>query len=47
MGICANTSCGKAYMESQALKALNAEGYYTPDQIQKVCASNWNHQNPE
>ena len=38
---CAQTSCGKAYIEWKALKELNAKGVYPPNQIEKEVDSVW------
>mmetsp|Transcript_14368 Transcript_14368/g.24462 ORF Transcript_14368/g.24462 Transcript_14368/m.24462 type:complete len:123 (-) Transcript_14368:100-468(-) len=47
MGACAETSCGKAYMEWQAVKEMNKRGVYTPDQVEKVLNKNWKKFNSE
>ena len=44
---CATTSCGKAFIEWKALKALNAEGFFTPEQISTTCEKNWKYQNAD
>ena len=38
---CANTSCGRAYIEWKALKEMNEKGIYTPEQISGVVDKFW------
>ena len=42
MGACAQTSCGKAYIEWKALKEMNKKGIYPPNQIEKEVDTYWN-----
>ena len=38
---CAQTSCGQAYVEWKALKEMNKNGVYPPNQIEKEVDSYW------
>ena len=41
MAVCAQTSCGKAYIKYKALKELNAKGIYEPEQIEDAINRAW------
>ena len=42
MGACAQTSCGKMYVEWKVLKESNKKGIYPPNQIEGEVTSYWN-----
>ena len=41
MGFCAQTSCGNKYAEFTALKKMNKQGVYSPEQIEGVVEKQW------
>ena len=47
MGPCAQTSCGKAFVEWKAVKEMNKNGVYTPEQIQDAVEKAWKEHNPD
>ena len=47
MGLCANTSCGAAYLKNKAVKEMNSRGVYTPEQIEEALDVAWEQVNPD
>ena len=43
MGCCSETSCGQEYIKWRALKQLNVQGVYTPEQIKECVDYYWNY----